>query len=280
MRAARRRRRTQGLLFLVALGLGAYVWLVYQPLVRQGAELDGPLIELWTELAELSPAAPLQVGDRLPQIDAALDQAREAIDTLGRTREALEARIDPGPGLVERIEAPFQLIEFQNERLLVGEQLTRLAQQRKVTLDPGLASGFPEYMVDRAHPSLLWAQLTLLRHTLTSAINSGVTAVGAARSPAFTLHRGVHAGGEFLVEIPIELELLASAPAAVRFLESISLRSDEIQERGLPEAGADKPAYFIHRVLIRRESREKLDEVRLRLTVSSLVYLREGVGRR
>lgn len=264
----------------MALGLGAYAWLVYQPLVRQAAELDGPLIEIWARLAELSPAAPLQIGDQLPQIDAALAQARDAVDALERTRDALEARIDPGPDLLERIEAPFQLIEFQNERLLVGEQLTRLAQQRKVTLDPGLASGFPEYMVDRSHPSLLWAQLTLLRHTLTSAINSGVTTVQAAQSPPFTLHRGMHAGGDFLAEIPFQVELLASAPAAARFLESVPLRSDEIQERGLPEAGADKPAYFIHRVLIRRESREKLDEVRLRLTVKSLVYLREDGGRR
>lgn len=273
MRAARRRKRIQRLLLLATAALGAFVWLVYQPLARQATDLDQPLTGIWKELADVSLTAPVPVGHQLPQIDAVLQQVHESLDLLETTRSALMGRIDPGPTLVDRIQAPFQLIEFQNERQLVTEQLLRAAQQKKITLGPGLTTGFPEYMADRPQPALLWAQLSLLRHSLTSAINSGVTAVHAVRSPEVRFFRRTGSPREFLAEIPLEVELVANAPAAARFLESIPMRSNELEAQGMPEAGPDKPAYFIHRIFLRKESREKLDEVRLKVTVSSLIYL-------
>jgi hypothetical protein len=273
MRAARRRKRTQRLLLLAAAALAAFVWLVYQPLARQAAELDEPLTALWNELADVSLAAPVPMGNQLPRIDAVLQEVHDSLDSLAETREALYARIDPGPILTDRIQAPFQLIEFQNERQLVTEQLLRLAQQKKVTLSPALTAGFPEYMADRPQPSLLWAQLTLLRHSLTSAINSGVTAVQSVRSPEMRFFRGADSVRDFLAEIPLEVELVGSAPAVARFLESLPLRTSELEAKGMPEAGPDKPAYFVHRIFLRKESREKLDEVRLQVTVHGLVYL-------
>jgi hypothetical protein len=273
MRAARRRKRTQRLLLLAAAVLGAYTWLIYQPLSRQAAELDQPLIAIWKELAEVSLVAPAPMGDQLPQIDAVLEQVRNSLESLGQTRAALAARIDPGAHLAARVRAPFQLIDFQNERQLLTEQLLRLARQQKVTVDPGLTAGFPEYMVDRPQPALLWAQLSLLRHTLTGAINSGVSTIPAVRSPVIEFSWTGSSTREFLAEIPLELELVGSSPAVARFLESLPLRSDEIEAHGLPEAGPDKPAYFIQRIFVRKESRDQLDQVRLLLTVTSLMYL-------
>jgi hypothetical protein len=273
MRAARRRKRTQRLLLLMAAGLGAYVWLVYQPLARQAADLDEPLTNLWKELAETSLSAPVPIGHQLPQIDAVLDQVSDSLDALDNTRASLLARIDPGPNLTDRIQASFQLIDFQNERQLITEQLLRAAQQKKVTLGPALTAGFPEYMADRPQPALLWAQLSLLWHTLTSAIDCGVTAVPTVQSPEVRFFRGSGSTRDFLAEVPLEIEVVASAPAAARFLESLPLRSGELEAQGLPEVGPEKPAYFIHRIFLRKESRERLDEVRLKVTVSSLIYL-------
>jgi hypothetical protein len=273
MLAARRRKRAQLLVVGAVLGVGLYVGLVYQPLSRRAAALDRPLMEVWRELSEVNLAAPLFAGDRQPEIDAALRHVRESIDALERTRLAMGARIEPGPGLAERVQAPFQLIEFQNERQLVTEEVWRLARQKKVNLDPGLTGGFPEYMADRARPSLLWVQLSLLRHTLTAAINSGVTLVRVIRSPAVRLYQGQPARGDFLATVPLEVEMVAPAPAAARFLETLPLRSEEITAAGLPEAGPDKPAYFIERIYVLKESKEKVDEVRVRVTLSSLIYL-------
>jgi hypothetical protein len=273
MRAARRRRRTQSLLLLMTVALGVYYWVAYQPLARQAAALDEPLTELWKELTEASLMAPVSTGDRLPQVDSVLQQVRDSVDGIRAAHSALVARIEPGPELSERIQAPFQLIDFQNERQLVTEQLLRLAQQKKVTLEPGLIGGFPEYMADRPQPALLWAQLSLLRHSLTSAINSGVTSVRSVRSPEAIFFRNSSSLRPFLVEVPIEIELLASAPAVARFVESIPLRSSELAAQALPEAGPDKPAYFINRFFLRKESREQLDGVRLQVTVSSFIYL-------
>jgi hypothetical protein len=273
MRAARRRKQSQRLLLLAGAVLGAFVWLVYHPLSRQAAELDQPLTEIWKELAEVSLSAPMPMGNQLPRIDAVLQEVRDSLDTVAQTREALLARIDPGPILTDRVQAPFQLIDFQNERQLVTEQLLRAAQQKKVTLGPALTAGFPEYMADRPQPALLWAQLSLLRHSLTSAINSGVTAIQTVRSPEMIFFRSADSPREFLAEIPLEVELVASAPAAARFLESLPFRSNELETQGMPEAGPDKPAYFVNRIFLRKESREKLDEVRLKVTINSLVYL-------
>jgi hypothetical protein len=273
MRTARRRRRTQSLLLLVTAALMVYYWAFYQPLARQAAALDQPLIELWTELTEASLMAPVPHSDQLPQVDAVLQQVRDSVEGVQRAGSALVARIEPGPELSERIQAPFQLIDFQNERQFVTEQLLRLAQQKKVTLEPGLMAGFPEYMADRPQPALLWAQLSLVRHSLTSAINSGVTSIRAVRSPEAVFFRSTPSAQPFLVEVPLEIELLASVPAVARFLESIPLRSSELAGQALPEAGPDKPAYFINRFFLRKESREQLDGVRLQITVSSLIYL-------
>jgi hypothetical protein len=59
----------------------------------------------------------------------------------------------------------------------------------------------------------------------------------------------------------------------MRFLESLPLRTDEILARGLPAAAPGKPAYFIDQLLIRKESRDKPDEIRLRALIRGFVEL-------
>jgi hypothetical protein len=275
MLAARKRQRTQRLLLLGTVVLALYVGLVYRPLSQRANELDGPVREMWKRLAEVSAGSASGGGRQLLRIDAAFEQVQGSLATVNAARAALAARIDPGPELAARLGAPFQLIEFQNERQLAMEELLREARQRKVKFDPALASGFPEYTAEYPQPGLLWAQLSLLQASLSAAIQCEVTGIASVAAPPIETVRHLPGGGETPAEVTLEVELTGPAPAVARFLESLPLRQAELKARGLPAAKADKPAYFIERLFLRKESKDKLDEVRLRVTISSFVPMAE-----
>jgi hypothetical protein len=54
----------------------------------------------------------------------------------------------------------------------------------------------------------------------------------------------------------------------------LPLRADELRAAGLPEAPVDKPPLFVDRLIIRKQSPDKPDEVRVWLRVVGFV-LRE-----
>jgi hypothetical protein len=276
MLAARKRRRSQNGMLLAALGLCLYFLAVYQPLSRRAAALDQPLLELWNELAQASAHVTGPDDAQMPKLDAALESVQHARDILDRSRHTLADRIRPAPELAERIHGTFQLIEFQNERQLATEQLWRLARQKKVQLDPKLAGGFPEYFAEDRQPALLWVQLRLLHDVLGAAISSEVSLVQSVQSPPIEVHAAEPGRPDYRADVSIQVELIGSATAIMQFLESMPLRTDEILARGLPAAAPGKPAYFIDRLLMRKESRDKPDEVRIRALIRSFVELNTG----
>jgi hypothetical protein len=276
MFAARKRRRAQTIMLLAGLGLCLYFLVVYQPLSRRAAALDQPLLDLWNDLAQASTHVTAPDDTQLPKLDTALQSVQNARDLLERTRHALANRIRPAPELTQHINGSFQLIEFQNERQLATEQLWRLARQKKVQLDPKLAGGFPEYFADRRQPALLWVQLRLLQDVLSLAIASEVSLIHSVSSPPVHVHSSEPGRPDHLADVPVQIDLVGNATAVQRFLESLPLRTDEILARGLPEAAPDKPAYFIDQLIIRKESRDKVDEVRIRALIRSFVELNTG----
>jgi hypothetical protein len=276
MFAAQKRRRAQYGMLLAGLGLCLFFLAVYRPLSRRAAALDDPLLKTWQELTQASAQVTSPDRTQLPKIDAALQSVQDARALLERGQRTLVARIKPAPQLSERINSPFQLIEFQNERQLATEQLWRLARQKKVHLEPNLAGGFPEYFADRSQPALLWAQLRLLQDVLNAAVSSEVSRVESVLSPEVEVHAPEPGHPDQLADVPVEVELVGSATAVLRFLEAIPLRAEEITARGLPEAAPGKPAYFIDRLFIRKEARDKADEVRLRAVIRGFVELNHG----
>jgi hypothetical protein len=276
MFAARKRRRAQTGMLLAGLGLCLYFLAVYQPLSRRAAALDQPLLDLWNDLAQASTHVTAPDDTQLPKLDTALQSVQNARDLLERSRQALANRIRPAPELTQHIHGSFQLIEFQNERQLATEQLWRLARQKKVQLDPKLAGGFPEYFADRRQPALLWVQLRLLQDVLSLAIASEVSLIHSVSSPPVHVHSSEPSRPDHLADVPVQIELVGHATAVQRFLESLPLRTDEILARGLPEAAPGKPAYFIDQLIIRKESRDKVDEVRIRALIRSFVELNTG----
>ncbi len=76
------------------------------------------------------------------------------------------------------------------------------------------------------------------------------------------------------VELPLQVEFTSSAVSAARLLQCLPLRADEIRAAGLVEAPADKPALFIDRLILQKQSPDKPDEVHVWLRAVGFV-LRE-----
>jgi hypothetical protein len=272
MLVSQKRRRVRRVLWLGALGLGLYFFLIYRPLSRQAAELDRPLLRVWQQLAVVSGDTNTFRREPLPRIDQALEQVQSGLAALRQAEQAAAARIELDPAIRARLREPFQLIDYQNERQLRLEELSRLADQRKVKLGPGVALGFPEYALDRADAPLLWAQLGLLHQALVTAIQCQVTAITSVGVPPLAASAAPTNTGPALVEIPLRIELEGRMAAVTQFLQALPLRPDELKARGLPEPPPGKPALFLDRILLRKQGRDKPDQVQVALTVSGFVY--------
>jgi hypothetical protein len=79
---------------------------------------------------------------------------------------------------------------------------------------------------------------------------------------------------ERLAEIPLQVELTGSTASVAMLIQSLPLRAEEIRAAGLPEAAADKPALFIDRLIIQKQTPDKTDEVHVWLRAVGFV-LRE-----
>jgi hypothetical protein len=270
-----KRKRVQRFLLLGGLGLALYSFAVYRPLSRSTAALDEPLRQYWRELSTVTLPTKGFTGDDLPRIQEALDQVQRSRIALDQTARAAQALLQLDPAVRAKLGEPFQLIDFQNERQLQLEELNKLADRQRVRLGPGVAAGFPEYRADRQQPVLLWAQLTLLRHLLVAAVNARVTTITAVNVPPIQFHNLGTNRLDLLTEIPLQIQLTGPAPAIIRFLESLPLRAEDLKARGLPEASTNKPALFVERIFLRKEGRDKVEDVRLELGACGFVQREE-----
>lgn len=80
--------------------------------------------------------------------------------------------------------------------------------------------------------------------------------------------------GRSLVELPLQIELSGPTASVTRFLQTLPLRADEIKAAGLPESTTNKPALFIDRLVLRKQSPEKPDEVHLSLRAVGFLFSR------
>jgi hypothetical protein len=170
------------------------------------------------------------------------------------------------------LDEPFLLVEYQYEAGRRMDSLIRLAKQESVVLEPAVLGGFPEQSADMPEPSLLWAELTFLESLLTTAINAKVATIHSIAAPMPHLDAQSANNGCSLVELPLQIELTGPIPNVARFLQTLPLRGDEIKGAGLPAAPTNKPALFIDRIMLRKQSPEKLDEVRLSLWAVGFVF--------
>lgn len=261
-----------GLLPLLVLGLGAYYLLVYLPISKKSQSLEEPLQKAWKKLA-LSLDQTNATAIDFAHITNQLAETRQALRLLEDAKQKTATRLELGPALRAKMNAPFQLVDYENERSKQMDDLARLAKQQQVSVDPQVFASFPEHTADVRQPTLLWPSLSFVNELLIAALRSHVAMIHSLEVPP-TLTNSPPADDSPLTEISLRLEITGSSTSVATLLQSLPLRADEIKTAGLPEAPPDKAPLFLDRLVIKKQGPDKPDEVRVALSAVGFV-LRE-----
>lgn len=265
--------RRRSVVPLMAATLATGYFFVLAPLSRRAEALDAPLQQSWRKLT-LALGQTNAVRVDFTAVTNQLTETRRAIAALESARQRALARIQPGETLRTRLAQPFQLVDYDNE---VGDRaaaLTRLAREHNVALEAAVFAGFPRQTADIREPHLLWAELDFIDQLLRAAIHARVTAIHSVSTLAALTNAPPTNGFATLAELPVQLELSGPATSVARFLQTLPRRGEELVAAGQTNAPADKPALFIERLVLRKQSPERRDEVRATLRAVGFV-LRE-----
>lgn len=263
----------RGVVPLAGLALAAYYLLVLLPLARRAESLDAPLQKAWQKLSFSLEQTNTTTID-FQQISNQLSDTRKALLILDGAKQKATARLQPGAAVRAKMQADFVLVEYDNERSKQLEELGSLAKKDQVAIEPGVFSSFPIHTADVKQPALLWVALSLTDTLLQTALRCKVAAIHSLEVPPVLTNAPPMNTTERLVEIPLQLEFSGSATSAVKLLQCLPLRADEIRAAALPEAPADKPPLFVDRLVVQKQSVDKPDEVHVWLRVVGFV-LRE-----
>jgi hypothetical protein len=247
---------------LLGLGLAAYYLLVFVPLVRKAHDLDGPLQTRWKGLA-LSLGQTNALSLDFQQIAKQRREMRDGLNVLEVSKRKTMSRLELSPALKARLSAPFELLDFQNERSKQQDALASLAQQKQVKLDPTVLIGYPEYTMRVMQPELLWAALNMVNGVLETALHCKVSAINDLQVPLVGTNSPSTSANLAASEIPFMLELTGTASNLQQWLQTLPLRPDEVRASGIAEAPADRPPLFIEHLIITKQTPEKPDEVRM-----------------
>jgi hypothetical protein len=263
--------RIRWVMLVVALGLALYYFLVFRPLSHRAEALDDHLADVRQELLnvnlENSGIYDLELG-QIRQAQTALQASLTATEKAGQT---ITTRTEFEPEIRAKLKEPFLLIDFQNERQKRIEQVIALAKTQQVTLETATLAGFPEYNAEMTEPNLLWAELAIVHHLLTLAINSKVASVKSVSVLPIQSDRANGGTEAYWVEIPVRIELIAPMESAASFLLALPLLTDEVKTAGLPDCRAGKPALFLDNLMLRKQTPEKPSEVNLDAVVCGFV---------
>jgi len=255
------------------LALAAYYIFVFLPLDHKTERLDTPLEKEWRTLS-----ASLDQTDALTidflHITNQLAETRQALAILENTRQKAAPRLDPGPVVRARMNAAFELVDYENERSKEVDDLIRLAKQKAVSVEPAVYYGFPEHTAEIRQPRLLWPALAMADGFMRTAIQCKVAAIHSLAVPLALTNFPAVNGAERLSEIFLQVEFTGDVPSVGRVIESLPLRGEELRAAGLVEAPPDKPALFIDRLIIKKQSPEKPEDVRVWMRLIGFV-LRE-----
>lgn len=265
--------RRRSLIPLLAVGLAALYLFAYLPLRKSAASLNAPLEQSWRKLAGALGQTNATKLD-FYAITNQFEETRTALVAFDQARAQARARVDLDWELRRLLAEPFQLVDYDYASGRLMDELGRLARDQKVGMEAGVFAGFPEQRADMTEPALLWVELRFLECLLKSAINSKVAtihSVSAFQPPASLTPTN---GARPVIELPVQIELTGATENIGRFLQTLPLRDFELKAAGLPEAPTNKPALFVDRILLRKQTPEKPDEVRLSLRAVGFV-LRE-----
>jgi hypothetical protein len=264
-------RRAQRTIIIFTLGLFLYTFLVFQPLAKKADAADKPLRAAWDKLSKTHVGGSSDKLD-LNEIDQQLQKAKSVVSALERAQQRVFSSVSSDSTGRLKGREPFQLVDFQIEKLLQIEEIGRAAQSNNVAIATTVFSSFPEYRADRGLPELLWGQLVFVDQLLATAVRCKVSTIESLDLPPYTAHSRGSNDAPFLYEIPMRLEVKGSMESISKFLASLPLRAPEVTAANLPEAPPDKPGLYIHRFILIKSSPENPEEAHLDLRACGFVY--------
>lgn len=263
--------RRRSIVPLLAGALAAAYLFGFAPLNRKADSLDAPLEKSWRRLAAaLGPTNVLKLD--FVTLTNQFAETRAALAAFETARNQAQARVELDGELRGQLNLPFQFSEYLYAAGRQADTLALLAKQRSVVLEPAVAAGFPYQTANMTEPALLWAELAFLDALLTTAINAKVTTIHSVGAPSPLTNALPANGSRPVVELPVQIELTGPIQSVAQFLQTLPLRAGEIQAAGLPAAPTNKPALFIDRFVLRKQSPDKPDEVRLALRAVGFVF--------
>jgi hypothetical protein len=254
--------RRYALIPLAGLALAAYYLLAFEPLARRARNLDEPLNLAWRRLA-ISMEQTNSLGLDFQLLTNQLAETRQSLAILEKAKQEAAVRLQLNPALQAKMGSTFQLVDYQNERSKQMDDLDRRAKAEKVAIEPLFWSGFPEHTADATDPAILWPALAYTQALLDTALRCKISAIHALEVPVALTNSPVLEPGGRWDEIPVQVEFTATADAAVHLLQSLPLRPEEIVTAGLPAAATNKLPMFIDRLIVKKQTPEKTDEVRV-----------------
>ena len=262
--------RRRSIIPLLGAGLAAGYLFVFTPLSRKAESFDQPLEQAWRKLAgALGRTNAVRLD--FVAITNQLAETRHAIAAFETARRNAQARVELGEPVRARMSETFQLVEYDNEIGRRVSELEQLARRQKVLVEPGVFAGFPQQTAEVKEPALLWAELEIIHCLLTSALNCQVAAIHSLATTPLTNAPPTNSF-RTLAELPVQVELSGPAPNVTRFLQSLPLRGDELKAAGLPDAPTNKPALFVDRLVLRKQSPDRPDDVRVSLRAVGFVF--------
>jgi len=260
----------QRMLLLGGLFVVLVYFLVFLPLCDRVAGLNKPLEQTWHAIRRTRMVEASLKGVDFEPLDQRLRELEILSRRLGGLSNTLASRISLDAPVGAKMRQPFQLVDFQNERQLNKEELQSLAAGQQVALAPAVLAGYPEYSADLPNPELLWGHLAVTHEVLKLAVACQVTNIlSVSVRPPRPLR--VEESTVFAYELPAHFQMVGAMSAITRFLASLPVRAKESKALGLPELSSSKPALFIDRILLRKETPEKPNLVRLEVRLSGLV---------
>ena len=255
---------------IAALVLAAYYIVVLVPLSHRVKRLDEPVRKAWQQLSRSLDLTNTSAIDFL-HITNQLNETRQDLQILEQAKKDAAARLQLDPALRARLNALFVFDEYDNERDNQRNDLANLAKQAQVALDPTVVASYPEYTFDVKKSSYLWAALLFTDSLLRTAVGCKVTAIQALDVPPVLTNWPPINSTERLVEFPLHLEFTSSATNVGKLLQCLPLRGDEARAAGWTNTSPNKPVLFIDRLVVQKQSPEKLDEVHVWLRVLGFV---------
>ncbi len=255
---------------LLTLLLALVFVLGFEPVARRASLMDQPLRHAWEAFARTNQSSLATAGvpeDRLPARLEAIQATATELDDL---RRLAFQRIELTPEVADRIQAPFQLIDFDNERLRIADELAALGKAKKVPIQPAALGGLPRYPSESA-PAFLWPRLHIAQQALLTAAHCEVAGILELSQLPPVTHRSPMDGRRLYEELRMRLEVAGAAEPLGRFLTSLPLRGEELKATGLAEILTNKPALFVSQLLMRKAAPDRPNDARLELVISGFV---------